>query len=156
MLPNNTTKEHLETHLWMPSRWRAPLLHEQVPDGCDCLDWQGAAANGRACLQRAQGVEWIDTSLAVAIRSDERWNVFGDYSRVFAVGDCNCGCVETPVKKSDDWAIPPIPKVEREDSVILPQEQLMSSAQASFEFTCTSFGEGDALGLHLRNCVQDA
>ena len=44
---------------------------------------------------------------------------------------------ETPVKKPDDWAIPPIPKVEREDSTILPQEQLISSAHASFEFTCT-------------------
>ena len=79
--------------------------------------------------------------LAVAIRSDERWNVFGDYSRVFAVGDCNCGCVETPGKKPDDWAIPPIPKVEREDRTILPQEQLISSARASFEFTCTSVEE---------------
>ena len=27
------------------------------------------------------------------------------------MGDCNCGCVETPVKKPDDWAIPPIPKL---------------------------------------------
>ena len=57
----------------------------------------------------------MDTSLAVAICSDERWNVFGDYSHVSAVEDCNCGCVETPVKKPDDWAIPPIPKVEPED-----------------------------------------
>ena len=64
----------------------------------------------------------MDTSLAVATRSGERSNIFGDYLRVFAVGDCNCGCVETPVKKPDDWAIPPIPKVERGDSTILPQE----------------------------------
>ena len=83
----------------------------------------------------------MDRSLAVAFRSDERWNVFGDYSRVFAVEDCNCGCVETPVKKPDDWAIPPIPKVEREDSTILPEEQLISSAQASFKLTCTSVEE---------------
>ena len=62
-----------------------------------------------------------NTSLAVAIRSDERLDVFGDYSRIFAVGDCNCGCVQTPVKKPDDWAIPPSPKVEREDSTILLQ-----------------------------------
>ena len=67
--------------------------------------------------------------------------MFGDYPRVFAVGDCNCGSVETPVKKSDDWAIPPIPKVEREDSTILLQGQLISSTQASFEFTCTSVEE---------------
>ena len=94
-------------------------------------------------LKGPGGDGWIlmDTSLAVAIRSDERWNVFGDHSRVFAVGDCNCGCVEPPVKKPDDWAIPPIPKVEREDSTILPQEQLISSEQASFEFTCTSVEE---------------
>ena len=45
------------------------------------------------------------------------------------------------MKKPDDWAIPPIPKVEREDSTILPQEQLISSAQASLEFTCTSVEE---------------
>merc|ERR1712166_481535 len=31
--------------------------------------------------------------------------------RVFAVGDCNFGCVETPGKPPDDWAIPPIPKI---------------------------------------------
>ena len=77
------------------------------------------------------------------------WNVFGDYSRVFAVGDCNCGCVETPVKKPDDWAIPPTPKVEREDSTILPQEQLISSAQASFEFTCTSVEEAIFWGCSI-------
>ena len=38
------------------------------------------------------------------------------------------GCVEKPVKKP-------------EDRTILPQEQLSSSAQASFEFTCTSVEE---------------
>ena len=79
----------------------------------------------------------MDTSSAVAIRSDERRNVFGDYS----LEDCNCGCVETPVKKPDDRAIPPTPRVEREDSTILPLEQLISSAQAPFEFTCPSVEE---------------
>ena len=79
----------------------------------------------------------MDTSLAATTRSGERWSVFGDYSRVFAVGDFNYGCVETPGKKPDDWAIPPIPKVERQDSTIL----LSSSAQASFEITCTSIEE---------------
>ena len=94
-------------------------------------------------LRGSDGDEWIlmDTSLAVATCSDERWNVFGDYSRVFAVGDCNCGCRETPVKKPDDWAIPQIPKVELEDRTILPQEQVISSEQVSFEFTCTSAEE---------------
>ena len=74
------------------------------------------------------------------------------------MGDCNCGCVETPVKKPDDWAIPPSPKVEREDSTIMLQGQLISSAQASFEFTCTSVEEAMLWGLqyHLRHCVQDA
>ena len=92
--------------------------------------------------KRTAAIEYVmDTSLAVATRSGERWSVFGDYPRVFAVGDCNYGYVETPVKKPDDWAIPPIPKVEREDRTILPQEQLSSSAQASFEFTCTSVEE---------------
>ena len=115
------------THFWMASRWRAALPHEQVPHGCDSLDQQGTAANVRACLERAQGSDgdgWIliETSSAVVTRADEQWSVFGDYPRLFAVGDCNCGCVETPVKKPDDWAIPPIPKIEREDSTILPQE----------------------------------
>ena len=45
------------------------------------------------------------------------------------------------MKKPDDGAIPPIPKVERGDSTILPQEQLTSPAQASFEFICTSVEE---------------
>ena len=94
-------------------------------------------------LTGSDGDEWIlmDTSLTVATRSGERCNVFGDYLRVFAVGDCNCGCVVTPEKKPDDRAIPPIPKVERGDSTILPQEQVISSAQASFQFTCTSVEE---------------
>ena len=70
----------------------------------------------------------MDTSLAVATRSGERWSVFGDYHSVFVVGDCNYGCVETPVKKPEDRSI-------------LPQEQLSSSAQASFEFFCTSVEE---------------
>jgi len=33
------------------------------------------------------------------------------YPRVYAVGDCNFGCVETPGKPPDEWAIPPIPKI---------------------------------------------
>ena len=37
--------------------------------------------------------------------------------------------------------MPPIPKVEREGRTILPQEQLSSSAQASFEITRTSVEE---------------
>ena len=32
------TDETANTHLWMASGWRAPLLHEQVPDGYDNLD----------------------------------------------------------------------------------------------------------------------
>ena len=55
-LPDNTTREHWNTHThthsWMASGWRAPLLHEQVPDRCDNLDWQSAAAHGLACLER--------------------------------------------------------------------------------------------------------
>merc|ERR1712166_1184821 len=31
--------------------------------------------------------------------------------RIYAVGDCNFGCVETPGKPPDEWAIPPIPKI---------------------------------------------
>jgi len=69
------------------------------------------------------GGGWIlmDTSLAVTTRSGERWSVFGDYPRVFAVGDCNYGCVETPGKTPDDWAVPPIPKISypgEEEAVI--------------------------------------
>ena len=47
-------------------------------------------------LNGSDNDEWIlmDTSLAVAIRSDERWNVFGDSPHVFAVEDCNGGRVK--------------------------------------------------------------
>merc|ERR1711862_727130 len=33
------------------------------------------------------------------------------YPRIFAVGDCNFGCVEAPGQKMDDWPIPVIPKI---------------------------------------------
>ena len=51
----------------------------------------------------------------------------------FVVQDCNCGCVETPVKKPDGSAIPPIPKVERKNSTTLAQKQLSKCVQASFD-----------------------
>ena len=56
------------------------------------------------------------------------------------MGDCNRGHVETPVKKPDDWAIPPIPKVS-EKTARSSSGATHSSAQASFEFTCTSVEE---------------
>merc|ERR1719261_1682032 len=30
---------------------------------------------------------------------------------VFAVGDCNYGCIEGPQKKPTEWPLPPIPKI---------------------------------------------
>lgn len=36
--------------------------------------------------------------LAVITRSGERWSVFGQYPRVFAVGDCNFNCLGQVVK----------------------------------------------------------
>ena len=138
------------THLWMASGW-----HQEGDRHCFTCRfqmavtiWIGKAQRRTAWrvlneLKGSDGDGWIlmDTSLTVATRSGERSNVFGDYPRVFAVEDCNCGCVETAVKKPDDRAIPPFPKVERGDSTILPQEHLISSEQASFEFTCTSVEE---------------
>ena len=40
----------------------------------------------------SDGDEWVlmDTSLAIATRSDERWNVSRRLFTVFAVEDCNC------------------------------------------------------------------
>jgi len=66
------------------------------------------------------GGGWIhmDTTLAVQKRTDgEKWSVDGQgYARVYAVGDCNYGCVPTDVKNHnpkdlDTWPIPPIPKI---------------------------------------------
>merc|ERR1711874_441366 len=33
------------------------------------------------------------------------------YPRVFAIGDCNYGCVEAPGLKPHEWPLPPIPKI---------------------------------------------
>ena len=67
----------------------------------------------------------MDTTLAVAIRSDERWNVFGDCSRRLYYGTAIVVVLKRWRRsQTDDFVIPSIPKVEREDSVILPQEQL--------------------------------
>ena len=108
MLPDNVTRERWETHT---CGW-----HQDEQHHCFTNKFQMAVTVWTSKAQRRtarrvlndlkgpSGDGWIlmGTSLAVAIRSDERWNVFGDYSRVFAVRDCNYGCVETPVKKPDD------------------------------------------------------
>ena len=88
-------------------------------------------------LKGLDGDGWIlmVTSLAVATPSVERSNVFADYSRVFVEGYCNCGCVETPVKKPDDWAIPPISKVEQHD-LASATHQLGAGIIQSYLYVC--------------------
>jgi len=61
------------------------------------------------------GGGWIlmDQTLAVKNKSDgKKWSVDSKgYARVYAVGDCNYGCIEEAGKKPGDWPIPPIPKI---------------------------------------------
>jgi len=54
----------------------------------------------------------IEKSLAVKTRENKTWSV-GDrgYPRIYAIGDCNYGCVEEAGKKPGEWPIPPIPKI---------------------------------------------
>ena len=118
-LPNNTTREHWDTH--------THGRHQNGERHCFTRKfqvavtiWTGKAQRRTAWrvlneLKGPNGDGWIlmDTSLAVTTRSGERWSVFGDYPGVFAVEDCNYGCVETSGKKPDDWEIPPIPTSEK-------------------------------------------
>merc|ERR1711920_240725 len=60
------------------------------------------------------GGGWIHMkqSLAVETRDGKVWSEDAKgYPRIFAIGDCNYGCVPTPGKPMDEWAIPPIPKI---------------------------------------------
>merc|ERR1719436_131352 len=69
------------------------------------------------------GGGWIlmDMTLAVKTREGQRWGADEQgYGRIYAVGDCNYGCVEGP-GKPDEWPIPPIPKISypgEEEAVI--------------------------------------
>merc|ERR1712087_191332 len=70
------------------------------------------------------GGGWIlmDMTLAVKTREGKVWSADEKgHARIYAVGDCNYGCVEEPGKKPDDWPIPPIPKISypgEEEAVI--------------------------------------
>jgi len=78
------------------------------------------------------GGGWIhmDQTLAVTTGREggfDRWSVDAKgFARVYAVGDCNYGCVPTAgadgkMLKPGDWAIPPIPKISypgEEEAVI--------------------------------------
>jgi len=65
------------------------------------------------------GGGWIlmHKNLAVKTRDNKTWAEVSGYPRVYAVGDCNYGCVEplpdapAEMKKIDNWPIPPIPKI---------------------------------------------
>jgi NADH dehydrogenase FAD-containing subunit len=60
------------------------------------------------------GGGWIlmDMTLAVKTREGKVWGADEQgYGRIYAVGDCNYGCVDEAGKKPDDWPIPPIPKI---------------------------------------------
>merc|ERR1712039_31809 len=54
----------------------------------------------------------MDMKLGVKTRDGKPWGVDDKgYPRVFAIGDCNYGCVEEAGKKPGEWPIPPIPKI---------------------------------------------
>merc|ERR1712137_518927 len=60
------------------------------------------------------GGGWIlmKQSLAVMDRDGKVWSEDAKgYPRVFAIGDCNYGCVEEAGKPPGEWPIPPIPKI---------------------------------------------
>jgi len=82
-----------------------------MPDSC--LSEKGPGGGG-----------WIhmDQSLAVTTREGAKWSVDNKgFARVYAVGDCNYGCVPAAGKAPGDWPIPPIPKISypgEEEAVI--------------------------------------
>lgn len=67
----------------------------------------------------------IKKNLAVMTRDGEMWSTDEDQRggctdsngkkcgnpRIFAIGDCNYGCVEEQGKKPAEWPIPPVPKI---------------------------------------------
>merc|ERR1711998_472509 len=60
------------------------------------------------------GGGWIlmDQTLGVKTRDNKPWGVDEKgYARIYAIGDCNYGCIEEPGKKPNEWPIPPIPKI---------------------------------------------
>ncbi|CAK9022814.1 unnamed protein product [Durusdinium trenchii] len=60
------------------------------------------------------GGGWIlmNQNLSVKTRDGKLWGADDKgFPRIYAVGDCNYGCIEEPGKKPDDWPIPPIPKI---------------------------------------------
>merc|ERR1712061_319608 len=70
------------------------------------------------------GGGWIlmDMTLAVKTREGKVWCTDEQgYARIYAIGDCNYGCVDEAGKKPDEWPIPPIPKISypgEEEAVI--------------------------------------
>merc|ERR1712039_860051 len=60
------------------------------------------------------GGGWIlmKQNLAVMDRDGQVWSEDAKgYPRIFAIGDCNYGCVEQAGLKPHQWPIPPIPKI---------------------------------------------
>jgi len=65
------------------------------------------------------------------------------YPTVYAVGDCNFGCVETPGKPPDEWAIPPIPKISypgEEEAIIacanVHRTERLKAGETHFNWLC--------------------
>jgi len=60
------------------------------------------------------GGGWIlmDQTLGVVTREGKKWGEDEKgHHRIYAIGDCNYGCIEEKGKKPDEWPIPPIPKI---------------------------------------------
>jgi len=68
-------------------------------------------------LKGPGGGGWIlmDRTLAVTTRDNQVWSVDEQgHPRIYAIGDCNYGCVEHPTDKTlkpDQFLVPPIPKI---------------------------------------------
>jgi len=68
------------------------------------------------------GGGWITMDMTLAVTANGKvWGADEQgYGRIYAIGDCNYGCVEGE-GKPDDWPIPPIPKISypgEEEAVI--------------------------------------
>jgi len=92
------------------------------------------------------GGGWIlmDMNLAVKTQEGKVWSVDEKgYPRIYAIGDCNYGCVEAPDKKPDDWPIPPIPKISypgEEEAIIAIRNIEIVEKLVYKNITTTAFG----------------
>merc|ERR1712159_884756 len=77
-------------------------------------------------------------------------------NRVWAIGDCNYGCVDAPGKPPDDWPIPPIPKISYPGE----EEAIIACANLHWPWGAgmfaTSLGPDDACFVAGANWVKNS